>query len=333
MRMFQKLRVRIKSMARWENSSIKLLGVIEIILGVALLVPVLIASIYGEDLTLFVYPIPVLLSMGIFQYIFFKSGKTMNPASGMMMIFTAWWVAFFVSAIPFYLYGFSFVDSLFEGVSGFTTTGASVIHHSALPRSMVFWSSFTQWAGGIAVVLIFLFLIPMMGIGGKAFVENELAGSGTYKFSMRIKNSAKNFISIYVLLSAVETILLMFSGIGPFESVTMMLSTISTGGFIGSGNIDDYSFAVQTIILVFMFMGGTNFYLHYRAFKKREFFAYRKSQEFIWTVILFLTAAAVLLGILLINTEDLLAFDAGDTVWTALFTAVSMGTTTGYTIA
>ncbi|MDR1954868.1 MAG: hypothetical protein LBP82_02815, partial [Candidatus Methanoplasma sp.] len=332
--MFGTLRVRMKNTARWRSNSVKLLGIVEITLGIALLAPLAVAVMYREDAALFVYPIPILLIMGSFQYFFFKRKDTLKPASGMMMMFIAWLMAFVVSSIPFYLYGFSFVDSVFESVSGLTTTGASVAGDTVLPYSILFWRSFAQWAGGIAVVLIFLFLIPMMGIGGKVFMNNELIGSETYNFSMRIKSAAKNFISIYILLSVVEAVLLIVSGVDGFEAVTITLYTISTGGFMAAGDdLAHCSFIAQVIVLAFMFLGGTNFYLHYRALKKREFSAYRKSQEFVWTVIWFLTATLMIVVILLIAADDISAVNIGDTSWETLFTVVSMGTTTGYTIA
>ncbi|MDR0309656.1 MAG: TrkH family potassium uptake protein [Candidatus Methanoplasma sp.] len=320
-------------MARWESNTIKIIAVVEIAIGLALLAPCAIALMYGEDASIFVWPIPILLISGLLQHLFFKTGDTLRPASGMMMVFIAWLISFVVSAIPFYLYGFSFTDSLFEAVSGFTTTGASVMEDAVLPYSILFWRSFTQWAGGIAVVLIFLFLMPMMGIGGKAFVNNELAGSGTYNFSLRLRSAANNFISIYLFLSVFEVLLLMVSGVGWFESVTMTLSTISTGGFMAAGsNMADYSFIVQVIVLAFMFLGGTNFYLHYRALKKREFSAYSRSQEFVWTVILFLAATVAIVAVLMIASDDMSSIDLAGTSWEALFTVVSMGTTTGYVI-
>jgi trk system potassium uptake protein TrkH len=321
-------------MARWESGLIRLLGAIDMAMGAVLLVPAMIAVYYGEDPMPFVCPVPVLLFLGALQYLLFRSsGRISSVSKVMMTMFVVWWIAFLVGAIPFRLCGFSFIDSLFEGVSGLTTTGVSALGDAVLPNSLIFWRSFTQWAGGIAVVLIFLFLIPAMGIGGKTFVNNEFAGSGTYNFSMGIKNAAKNFLSIYVLLSAIEAVLLIISGVESFEAATMTLSTISTGGFMAGGNsIVSYPFAVQFIVLAFMFLGGTNFYLHYRAVRKREFSAYRESQEFVWTVIWFLAASAAIASVILIGTGNTAA-DIGGTVWNTVFTVVSMGTTTGYVIA
>lgn len=332
--MFHTLRIQIKSMARWESSTVRLLGIVEIFLGMALIAPAIVALIYDEDPMVFMCTVPILLALGSIQFIFFKGGEGIKPAGGMLMVFLAWWIAFFVSSVPFYLSGYPFVDSLFESVSGFTTTGISMVSDTSAPHSVLFWGAITQWAGGIAVVLVFLFLLPMMGIGGKALVNNEIAGSETYNFSMRVKGAVKNFISMYVLLSIVEAALLMVSGVGAFESVTMMFSTISTGGFMAvGGSMGDYSFAAQVIVLAFMFLGGTNFFLHYRALNKRDFSAYRTSQEFIWTVIWFLLATVIVVTILLIKTDDASAAGLGDTVWGSLFTVVSMGTTTGYMMA
>ena len=323
----------MRNLARWENNTIRLMGVIEIVLGISLLVPAVAALYYGEDTMVFLYPVPFLLILGTLQYFLFRRGKAIKPAGGLLMIFLAWWITFFVSSIPFYLSGFSYVDSLFESVSGFTTTGISVIAGAGTPQSILFWAALTQWAGGIAIVLVFLFLIPMMSIGGRTFVNNELVGSETHNFSLKVRSIVGNFISIYILLSVVEAVLLMISGVGPFESVTMMFSTISTGGFMAVGNsMQDYPFAAEVIVLAFMFLGGTNFYLHYRFLIKRDTTAYRTSQEFIWTVIWFLLATVVLLAIIVISSDNISSIDPGNTVWNTLFMVVSMGTTTGYQV-
>jgi Trk-type K+ transport systems, membrane components len=330
--MFTSFRVRINSMARRENNALKILGFVEIALGIMLIVPTLIAFKYGEDPSIFAYPIPFLLIFGLLQYLKFKSNSAMPAVNGMLTMFAAWLVAFIVSSLPFYLYGFSAIDSIFEGVSGFTTTGAStILDFESLPHSLLFWRSFTQWAGGISVVMIFMFLIPMMGLGGRAFKNNELAGSDTYNFSMQMKSSAQNFISIYALLTAAEAILLMLCGVDLFESVSMTMSTISTGGLMIRGDsMMSYSVLVQGITVFFMFMGGTNFYLHYRALYKRDIKAYAKSQEFIWTIIWFMIAAATIGVILLSNMTSLGAKDVGGTIWDAIFMVVSVGTSTGY---
>jgi len=331
--MFYTTQVRIKRVARWESSIVKLLGLIEMILAVALIFPTVVAVCYGENSLVFLYPVPFLLILGAFQYVFFKSGESMKPASGMLMMFIAWWIAFFVSALPYYLSGFSFIDSLFESISGFTATGATIFSITTTPQSLLFWMAFTQWAGGIAIIVIFLFLMPMMGIGGRTILNNELAGSEMGNFSMRIKNAVWNFVIIYVVLTLVGAMLLMGYGESVYTSVTLMFSTISTGGFLANANsMADFPFFVQLIVVVFMFLGSTNFYLHYRSLKRRNFSAYRNNQEFIWTIIWFLFVTVVLVAILISINGYVNISDFGNTLWDSFFTVVSMGTSTGFTI-
>jgi len=332
--MFSSLRVRIKSLGRRENNALKIMGIVEFALGLMLLVPVIISLAYNEDPWIFAYPIPFLMIFGTLQYLFFKSSSAMPAARGMLIMFASWLLAFIVCSLPFYFFGFSPVDSIFEGVSGLTTTGAStLVDFGSLPNSLLFWRSFTQWAGGIAVVMIFVFLIPMMGLGGRAFKNNELSGSDTFNFSMQMKSSARNFISIYVLLTAAEIILLLVAGVEGFEASTITLSTISTGGLMTGDSIGGHSIFVQAIVLVFMFLGGTNFYLHYRAIYKRDPKAYARSQEFIWTIIWFALATVAISVIVFANFTDITSLGiegTGNTIWDVLFTVVSFGTTTGY---
>ena len=327
------MQVRIKGVARWESSIIKLLGLIEMILAIALIFPAVVAIYYGENSLVFLYPVPFLLILGAFQYIFFKSGESLKPASGMLMMFIAWWIAFLVSALPYYLYGFSFIDSLFESVSGFTATGATIFSNATTPQSLLFWMAFTQWAGGIAIIVIFLFLMPMMGIGGRTILNNELAGSEMGNFSMRIKNAVWNFVIIYVVLTLVGAMLLIGYGESIYSSLTLMFSTISTGGFLANADsMADFPFFVQLVVVVFMFLGSTNFYLHYRALKRRNFSVYKNNQEFIWTIIWFLFVTVVLIAILVSINGYVNISDFGNTVWDSFFTVVSMGTSTGFTI-
>ncbi|MCK9322622.1 MAG: potassium transporter TrkG [Candidatus Methanomethylophilaceae archaeon] len=335
--MFETTRVGLQHLARWESSFVKILGMVEVGLGIMLLVPCIVAILYGESFLHFICLAPLLIVMGLFQFLCFKSNHTLQPVLGILMMSFAWLMAFIVSAVPFYLYGFSFADSVFEGVSGFTTTGASIVTDFNLPYSLLFWRSFIQWVGGISVVLIFMFLLPMMGIGGRAFLNNELAGSGNANFSMKMKSAALSYIYIYIMLTFAEMILLYISDVNVFESVCMTMSTISTGGMmVSSTSIMNYSMLVQGIVLVFMFLGGTNFYLHYRAIYKRDFKAYVRSQEFVWTFIWFAVTTAIISAIVIIGASssisDFTPDSTGNTVWEVLFTVVSLGTTTGFAI-
>jgi trk system potassium uptake protein TrkH len=334
--MFLTLRIRIVNLERWESTLLKMMGMVELILAAMLVIAGTVSLIYAEDSLIFFYSVPVLLTLGAFQYLFFKRTDSLAPSVGVLMIILAWMIAFIVSMVPFYLSGFSIVDSIFQSVSGFTTTGASVItDFESVPHGLLFWTSLIEWAGGIAIVLLFVFIIPMIGMGRRAFMNNETSGYGEYNFSMRMWNAAKSFIAIYLLLTAAEIVLLMVCGVIPFEAVSTALATISTGGAVvhGSG-IAAYSFVVQAVVLVFMFLGGTSFYLHYKALYKRDLAAYTRSQEFIWTSVWFIVAALAVSVIVFTQSNDL-SLDLGgfaDTLWDSLFTVVSIGTTTGFSI-
>lgn len=333
----RKLKIaNLKRLERWESNSIKMLGMIELILGAMLLVPAVIALYCGEDSTLFLYPVPILFALGSFQYLFFSNRDSMSPVIGILMMTAAWIIAFAVSAVPFYAYGLSFVDSLFEGVSGFTTTGATIATDiESMPFSILFWRSFIQWAGGLAVVIIFMFLLPMIGLGGRTFFNNELSGSGFGNFSLRIKSAAWSFIAIYTVLTLAEVLILFTAGVNMFESVCMTFSTISTGGMmVRSDSIAGYSMIVQAVVLVFMLLGGTNFYLHYKALYRRDFRGYLKNQEFVWTVIWFLFATVAISAIVItgIGTDILQIDQSAESIWNTLFTVVSLGTSTGYAV-
>ncbi|MFA6805020.1 MAG: TrkH family potassium uptake protein [Candidatus Methanomethylophilaceae archaeon] len=332
--MLDALRLHIRHMAKWHNTAVKILGVVESVMALMLLVPAFVALIYGEDPFIFLLLVPFLLGMGLFQYLFFASDKKMSPAVGLLMMTVAWAIAFFTVMVPYYVYGFNWYDAVFEAVSGFTTTGASIVPDvEVLPKSILFWRSFSQWMGGIAVVLVFMFLLPMMGIGGRMFINNELAGTDIANFSYKLKSIAKSFIIIYMMFTGLEIILLFAVGVNPYEAICMTLSNISTGGLMVKGDsIASYSFAVQAIVLVFMFLGGTNFFLHYRMIYKRDYSAYLKSQEFIWTFMWFAVATVLIVAAVTFTAGTYGLGEVGNTVWEALFTVVSIGTSTGYFI-
>ena len=334
--MFEALVFRIHGLARWNSNTVRIMGFVEIFLSMMLLIPTLIAMTCGESWVDFFFMVPFLLGFGIFQTLMFKGEGRISPVMGILTMTLGWMLVFFVCSVPFYISGMPWYDALFEGVSGFTTTGASVIPDiESMPISIMFWRSFSQWIGGIAVVLVFMFLLPMMGVGGRAFLNNELSRSGTANFSMKMVGAAKSFIVIYVAFSVIELILLMICGVNHFEALCMMMSTISTGGLmVTNDSIAGYSFAVQAIVLIFMFLGGTNFFLHYRMICRKDYAAYLKSQEFIWTFVWFVMGAAIIMGAVLFMMPGMANTigNAGANYWDALFTIVSIGTSTGYTV-
>lgn len=313
------------------------MGSIEMALGVMLLVPTLAAIYFGENWLAFFIPSPFFIGFGLAQYVLFRSDSTIQPSMGILLLALAWFTAFAAVTIPYMLCGFTWYDAIFESVSGLTSTGGTIAPNvDELPKSILFMRAFSQWVGGLAVVLIFMFLMPLMSVGGRALLNNELAGTDSANFSFKLISVARNFIVIYMIFTAAQIILLMLAGLSFFPSICLTMATISTGGMALMGNsVASYSFAVQLIIAIFMFLGSVNFFLHYRVFYKRDYKAYVKSQEFVGTSIWFLVMGSIMAAVLFHSMPELLTSSTEsfyNTIWQVIFTTISFGSSTGFSV-
>lgn len=320
---------------RWESTTLRLMGLIELIFGAMLLVPAAFAMWYGDDATPFLAPIPPLLVLGAIQYLSCGESRTSRSVNGLMLVAVCWLLMFAIGTLPYLLSGISLVDAVFESVSGLTTTGLSVMGDlSGKAISLLIWRSLTQWVGGITVVLIFLYFLPRVGQGRTLFY-NELAGSGSSEYSQRTRTAARSFIFIYAVLSAINLALLLLLGVAPVEAMCLMFTTISTGGLlIFNGSMAGYSDPVQWVTVVFMFLGGTNFYLHYRSIYRRQRGVYRGNSEFRtmlgWFAGISLVVFLLLLQSMHASGTELTLGGAYETLKDVVFTTVSLGTTTGF---
>lgn len=197
-----------------------------------------------------------------------ERSKDIERREGFLIAALAWFAASLFGAIPYLIYGvFSNpVDAWFESVAGFTTTGATVlINIEDLPKGMLFWRSLSQWLGGMGIIVLAIAILPRLAVGGMQLMGLEAPGPTTEKITPRIAETAKKLWGIYVLLSIVLVIFLLFAGMPFFDSLLQSLSTLSTGGFspknlsVGSYN----SPVIDIIITVFMFIAGMNFVLLY----------------------------------------------------------------------
>ncbi len=305
---------------------------LEIVFGLLLLVPAALAMYLGEHPRIFLEPVPFLLIFGLLQIVLFKRSSIFRSVNGLLLIGIVWLLMFLISAIPFFLYGIDFVDSLFESVSGLTTTGLSVmVDVESLDMSLLVWRALTMWVGGIMIIIVFLYMLPLFGIGRSVFF-NELSGSGSSNYSMKMKNAAKSFIYSYALLSLINLVLLLVCQMDPLEAFCLMCTTISTGGLMCTNDsVMSYSDPIQIITIIFMFLGATNFYLHYRAIHRKEHGVYRKNSEFKMMLTWFLGISVIiyLLVILDSGTTGMGLAEHYETFKNALFTTVSLGTTSG----
>ncbi|MBP3820997.1 TrkH family potassium uptake protein [bacterium] len=238
------------------------------------------------------------------------------------------WILFgFIASIPFLFYGFSFVDSLFEGVSGITTTGATILTNFDIPKSLLFWRSFTQWLGGMGIIVLFVAILPQFAVAGRQMFFAESPGPTEDKFTPRIKNTASALWIVYAGLTLLCAICLWICGMNPFDAVCNSLSTLSAGGFSPNpDSIGGYgSNAVVWIIFVFMLIAGINFVTQYKVLIKRDLSIVLKSEEVKFYIkLLFCISAGLAICLFLENN-----YSALDAIRASLYQVLALATSTG----
>ncbi|TPV35711.1 TrkH family potassium uptake protein [Paucihalobacter ruber] len=199
--------------------------------------------------------------------------KELNKREGYLVVCFGWLIMGFSGTLPYLLTNSmgSFTDAFFEAISGYTTTGASILNDiESLPESVLFWRSLTHWIGGMGIIVMAVAILPLLGIGGMQLFAAEAPGPNNDKLHPRITDTAKRLWLIYFAYTAIETLLLKLAGMSFFDAINHALSTLSTGGFsTKNDSLAHWNHAplIQYIIMVFMFLAGTNFVLSYFAFK------------------------------------------------------------------
>lgn len=305
------------------------------IVGLVMIIPLLLAFAFGESVMIaaFLLPICGTVALAIVTAVFTKSIRVQfNAADGALLVFLAWVFTCVLGAVPFQLSGFfdTFTDCVFESVSGFTTTGATVLNDvESLPRSLLFWRSMTQWLGGMGIVVLTVALLPLLGISGVQLLKAETPGPESDRVTPKITETAKILWFFYVALTVLQTILLMLGGIGWFDAVTHAFSTMGTGGF-STRNASVAAFQspwMEWICTIFMILAGFNFTLYFRLLKG-------KYQDFLHN-----SEAKVYIGIILtaiiIVTLSIFPKEASftDALRRGSFHVASILTTTGFAAA
>lgn len=324
------------------------IGAVLLVYPVTFLLPIITGVIYAESLTslFIIFVLPALFSLvlgGLF--IAFggwrlKKELELRPYEALIVVALTWVLIALIGAFPYTLNGVlpNYVDSFFESMSGFTTTGASVISEiDGLEHSILIWRAFTQWLGGLGVIVLMVALFSVLMGGPKAgmmLMKGEVPGHSSGRIVHRIKDTAKILWLIYGFLTILEVILLSALGLTVYDALAHTFTTLSTGGY-GTHTASiaywrDYSTAplIEWVFIIFMFMGGVNFVLHYN-FVVKGIRSYLKDMEF-------RVYSLVLLGFISIITLSLV-LDQGHTLGGSLrdsiFTVVSIQTTTGYVTA
>jgi len=320
---------------RWRYI-LKIIGILNIFLGISM-VFALLWGLYYQDLSVQ----PLLKSMGItllfgfLLYMFSRVPRTdyISHKEGMAVVAIGWIVIGFFSALPFYIGGTFdlFVDAYFESVSGFTTTGSSVMTDiEGVAKGLLFWRSLIQWLGGMGIIVLSVAILPFLGVGGMQLYKAEVPSPVPDKLKPRIRDTALILWKVYALISFAQVILLMFGGMNLFDSVCHTFTTMPTGGFSPkNASVAHYnSTYIDMVISFFMLVAGINFALHYQFLRGKSLIFWKDSE-----CRFFLATAFILTAIVSFDVYGSVYKTIGQALLYGSFQVISTLTTTGYATA
>ena len=270
---------------------LKVVGAMLVVVGGAQLIPAAVSWGYGDlDASLFLESALLAMACGGLLVVLSWRSRDVSIRDGFVVVTAGWVTVCLAGAVPFYTTGTlpTFVDALFESVSGFTTTGASVIaEFDGISHGIFIWRSLTHWLGGLGIILLALAVLPALGVAGMQLYQRETSGPYQDKLTPRLRDTARAVWSVYVMLTVAETAALILLGMEPFESVNHSMATIATGGFgTRADSIGSYGSAIEWTITGFMFVSGVNFSLHYRLLASPlRGWKYYRDVEFRWYTI------------------------------------------------
>jgi len=319
---------------------IKIFGLLLILIGISMLPAILFGIYYREfDTYSLLYSLIICVSMGgIMFFLYYKENSKLYALDAFFIVGFGWIIIGAFGALPYILSGVlpNFFDAFFETISGFTTTGASVLTDiESVSKSILFWRSFTHWLGGMGIIVLFVALFPFLGVGGKNLINFESPGPIKSGLKPRVVDTARYLWYIYFGLTIIETILLMFGGMNFYNASCHTFGTMATGGFstLNKSIAGFQSRYIDAVITIFMILAGVNFSLYYFAIIsdfKNIFSVFFKDIEFkiyisIIIISTFIIGANIYINKLYPTVLSSLRYSA--------FQVVSIMTTTGYATA
>ena len=290
-------------------------------------------SFFNHDAGLFplAYSFLIALLFGLFPLIFVPAPEEITNHEGLVIVVGSWFLSCIIGMLPYILNGgeFTIVNSWFESVSGYTTTGATILNNiEGLPLGILFWRASTHWMGGIGIIIFVLAVLPSTGFVGVSLARTEVSISNLKQFRKRTSEAVRIILYIYLGITVLETAALMLAGMNLFDAVTHSFATVATGGF-SDKNMSVAAFnsiSIEVIIMIFMILSGTNFALlfsvvvgRFSDLKTSSVFKYYIGSNF---------AAIILVALDLFLTGSYQSF------WEALryssFQILSVGTSTGF---
>mgnify|MGYP001069271367 CR=1 FL=1 len=310
---------------------LKTLGVMSIIFSLLIILSSGISYYYRENVFLSLLlsaSIPAAIGI-VLLLVPAKEQKSVSHKEAYALVSLSWVYSCLIGSFPYFITNVvpTFTDAFFESVSGFTTTGATVLTGlESLSKGVLFWRALTQWLGGMGIIVLSLAILPFLGVGGMELYKAEIPSPVADKLTPRIRDTAKLLWKVYVGISLLEFLLLLFGGLSLFDAICHTFTTMPTGGF----STQDSSIAgfkssyVETVIIVFMVLAGMNFSLHYRLIQGNFSKVIKDFELRTYFFILGLSSTLILIGIV----------DQYPNIYEAIrhsiFQVVSIMTTTGY---
>lgn len=315
---------------------LKYLGPLLVVLGVAFLVPFACSVLCGDGAaTAFIVPgiIATALGLGLWRLIPLQR-RSLSRREGLALVTVTWVAGSMVGALPYTMTGVlpTYFDAVFEAMSGFTTTGATVFTSiGGQPQSILLWRNFSQWLGGMGIITLFVAFFPVLGVGAARIFEAEMPGPQPERLRARIRDTSRTLWATYSGLSALELLLLVLPGRLPlYDALNVTFATMPTGGFLhlqdSIGAYADNVF-VTTVVTVFMLLAGANFALYYYVRRRGDMGVLTGNPEFRLYAAIFAGATVLIVCDLVVQA----GYSTGSALQHAAFQVASIQTTTGFT--
>jgi trk system potassium uptake protein TrkH len=309
-------------------------GIVVRVFGLMFLAPLALALADGDFRDALGFALSLIVTSAFGHLMRHAGGKSaedavegMRRVEGLAVVSAAWLLIAWFAGIPYLWNGLSPIDAMFESMSGLTTTGATVLRDfSQFGRSIFFWRSLTNWLGGMGVIALFVAILPRLAIGGREIFFAEASGPDDEKVAPQIRRTASLLWRLYAVLTLLQIIALVVTGMPLFDSVCNTFGTIAAAGFSPHPmSIAGYQNpAAEWVIIVFMFLGGANFALQYRALARRDWRIFADDEE------LRAYAGVILVATIVLAIALRITAGSGDVVRTSLFQVLSIVTTTGF---
>lgn len=310
---------------------LRYVGLVLLIDSLFLLISAFVGLAYGDNsFGVLFYSAVVTALFGIFPMIFVPPADNITQTEGLFIVVTGWILTCVVGMLPYVMWGgeFTVTNAWFESVSGFTTTGSSILDDiEKLPHGLLFWRSTTHWLGGMGIIMFVLAILPSLGSASMILYRTEMSPVAQDNFKQTAKKTLRIVLLVYVGLTFIETILLMIFGMNVFDAVTHSFATIATGGFSPKNTSVAYfdNLAIEIVIIIFMILSGLHFGLLFSTFFEGSLNIF-KSTIVRYYIFLMIAGTAIVTA----NTYGSNYDNIGEALRYSAFQVISLGTSTGF---